>query len=543
LTNYGNVEFGSSVVTAGGGIVNYSTITVAAGNTLNVSAPTGLDNEATLLLSGGTVGGSGPIANYGVVSGNGTIGGTGGFINFGQVTANGVLALLGTSGAISNVGQIDVPSGSQLRLGSNPLQNTGTLNLGGGFVSSGSLSNLAGGTITGHGTIGSLLGTSSGNIVVSEGTLNIVNAMTNAGAIQVGGLTATLVGATITNSGTLQGFGTIANVIGNTTGSVEAVGGTLILSGAGSTSGGLIASSNGNKVLFTKGLASNAGTISLTGGTFDNGGNAISNTGQISGYGTFRSGGLTNNGSITLTGGTTTVNGNVTNAATRKVEVRYTPAIFTGTFTNNGIFKNTSAQVTFSGTYIENGTFLSDPADNFFQDAVIGVGGVWSGGLGDRFFVAGNLLNGSTAKKAWGTAAAELDFVGGGAHLFGAAGSDLGISFDGYEDNFAWGRLVLGAGDSLAIEGEAVYVGVLDLKGGVEQISSISGDGNIYYDLREPGNAYLEGKSYALAGGGMVVAVPEPGSVAGAVLMMGLCTRRRRWGKPHPTGKRAGVRA
>src|SRR5207302_1445469 len=72
-----------------------------------------------------------------------------------------------------------------------------------------------------------------------------------------------------------------------------------------------------NTLLITGGLATNSGTINLTGGTFDNNGHPLTNNGEISGYGTFRTGGLTNAPGqvITFTGGLATVNGPVTNSA------------------------------------------------------------------------------------------------------------------------------------------------------------------------------------------------------------------------------------
>ena len=61
------------------------------------------------------------------------------------------------------------------------------------------------------------------------------------------------------------------------------------------------------------------------------------------------------------------------------------------------------------------------------------------------------------------------------------------------------------------------------------QISNIQGNGlNVYYDLGEAANAYLGGQSYALAGGGSISPVPEPGMVGFAVVAMtGLFIRRR----------------
>jgi hypothetical protein len=65
----------------------------------------------------------------------------------------------------------------------------------------------------------------------------------------------------------------------------------------------------------------NAGVISLSGGTFDNGGNTLNNTGQITGFGTIRSAGLTNNGQVQLSGGVTDIYGNVTSTSGSKIAI------------------------------------------------------------------------------------------------------------------------------------------------------------------------------------------------------------------------------
>src|SRR5205814_7130 len=157
------------------------------------------------------------------------------------------------------------------------------------------------GAIIGRGTINMPL-VNNGKIVAGDGTLRIANGFSNVGIIEMAGSTATLSGGAIDNIGTIEGIGSINNVISNTTGSIEAVGGTLVLTGPLPTSTGLLAASNGNKLLFTQGLAINAGIMSLAGGTFDNSAKVITNTGQISGFGILRSGGLTNNGAITFAG-------------------------------------------------------------------------------------------------------------------------------------------------------------------------------------------------------------------------------------------------
>ena len=59
-------------------------------------------------------------------------------------------------------------------------------------------------------------------------------------------------------------------------GTIESMGGTLSLGGPlTNPAGGLLAVDAGSKMFITGGLAANAGIINLTGGTFDNGGNAV----------------------------------------------------------------------------------------------------------------------------------------------------------------------------------------------------------------------------------------------------------------------------
>ncbi len=146
--------------------------------------------------------------------------------------------------------------------------NGGTLNATGG-----ALTNAAGGTLSGNGLILNPL-SNSGLIVVLGGSTNISQAFANSGIVQLASFTSSLSGGAITNTGSIQGLGNLGNAITNSVnGTIEAIGGTLFLGGAvQNQAGALLTAGAGEKILVTAGMAANAGTISLTGGTFDNNG-------------------------------------------------------------------------------------------------------------------------------------------------------------------------------------------------------------------------------------------------------------------------------
>jgi fibronectin-binding autotransporter adhesin len=512
LFNGGTLILNSNL-TAGNGMENDSDVTLLAPRTLTLNGA-GLDNEGTFSLSGGN------------------------------------LKLIGTTNV--NRGSFFLPVNGAFNLASATLTNSGSMIFNASLLSgtTASLVNSFGGTISGTGTITSGFANTGGLIVVGSagvGTMNITHNFTNTGAIHLTSATANLGGGMISNGGNIQGIGNIGNVLLNG-GTIEPLGGTLFANGAVyNFDGGLIRVSAGNKIVVSAGLAlidqlpggppssNNAGIISLAGGTFDNNGHALLNSGEISGYGTFATGGLTNIGKVTFSGGATTINGDVSNQSGKTITVAYNPAIFTGNVTNNGIFKTTGTTVTFAGAFTSNGIFTSDPATQNFQDLTIGATGALVGGDGDEFTIAGSLLNHSSENSEWDTRDAEIDLIGGGHHVLAWSGADLGADPAGYDQNFAIGTLLLAAGDSLALEdgdaiaGAAVYVQTLELAGGLSQIASITGNGvNIVYDPAQPGNAYLNGASYLLVGGGSISAVPEPASVVFAALgLFGLMRRRR----------------
>lgn len=506
-----------------GGVTNSSTLTLPSSANLSAGGP-GLLNLGTLTFTGGTANVSGTFTNQGLMTGSGTIAGSGAFVNQSQFTTSGIVAI-NTAGNNLNAGNIDLAAGVVISLGGGVLRNAGTIDLkSGGIAGTAMLRNDAGGVLQGRGLVSSPFQNNGGTLIVASGTTNIVQAFVNSGVIDLREPGANLNGGVITNTGSIAGVGQVGNGITNQ-GTIEAVGGSLVLGGTVTNSAsGLISAASGSKILFAGGLAGNAGIVSLNGGTFDNNGRPLTNTGQISGYGIVRTGGLQNNGSMTFTGGTSTISGEVTNASGKTIHVAHDPAIFSGNVVNNGTFKTTGTTTTFTGSFVNNGAFTSDPAEQSFANLAIGTTGYLAGGLGDVFRINENLLNESQEFSLWDTGLAKVSVSGGGTHLISWPGADRGASQSGYLQNFSLGIFEVSAGGSFALRdgdttpGGALYTRVLLLAGGVGQIDGLTGNGlNIFYDPTEPENAYLlagsVNGSYPLQGGGAILPVPEPGAL------------------------------
>jgi hypothetical protein len=308
--------------------------------------------------------------------------------------------------------------------------------------------------------------------------------------------------------------------------------------------GGLLAASTGNKLILAQGLAAeNAGVISLAGGTIDTNNQPLGNASQITGYGILRTGGLANTGTITLTGGTTKVNGDVTNETAGELLISYSPAIFTGEVVNYGTVKTTGTTVTWAGDYDEHGTYESDPATNKFNNLTVWETGRLMGYSGDEWEISGNFENYSAMNELWSTGQCDLAFINGAAaeHALYITGEDRGPIMVGYDNNFAWGTVILDTGQTVRLfdgsgdDGGALYVGVIQ---GLEfdsinnlLITNIFGaeDLNIYYDPAL--NSDLGGLTYDFMEGGQLVATPVPGSVlllGTGLLGLGLLGWRRR---------------
>jgi hypothetical protein len=303
---------------AAGGIVNYGYLTTLQGLTISGKA-VGISNFGTLeMRAGASIVGAGGITNEagGLLTGTGTIRTI--LANHGSLQPTGTVII---TGAATNDGLISL-SLTRSVLANGGFTNSGLVELAGGNVGGANGFNRPGGIIHGYGvvsvpltndgglihadapgtlTINSLAGgnINGGELRVENGsTLTVTSAFTSQGTAVLNGLNAVLSGGAITNAAgaTIRGQGRVANAVLNS-GVIRAEGGQLTFSraGASNTATGRIEAPAGTTVLYTQGLASNAGAIVLTGGVFDTSNLAMTNNGLITGYGTIRTGGLTNN--------------------------------------------------------------------------------------------------------------------------------------------------------------------------------------------------------------------------------------------------------
>jgi hypothetical protein len=389
-------------------MANDAPLTINSGITLTVNL-SGIDNESTIVLEGGTLAGNGTKTNNYAITGEGTISGSGALINNGSLVESGGSIVLGLAGNPDyNYGTIILhPTSGELDINtpnspaSDRLINAGSLNLEGAVVDgAGGLENAAGGVIYGPGEINCAYfnNDAGGTVQIPVGTLNITRTFfDNAGSFELSDPASHLIGGEIVNSGTIQGMGAIANSISNS-GVVEATGGTLTLNGSilnFATSSTFIADDGATLLAVGAGhgLQTNSGTIELAGGTFDNDGQPMTNTGLITGFGTLNTGGLTNGiaalheGSMALSGGQSTINGNVTNAWT--ISVTGSSAEFTGNVGGAGSISSTGADVTFDGVYT-GAIYTSNSSNNSFQSNVtIPATGSMTGSSDSNFLMSG----------------------------------------------------------------------------------------------------------------------------------------------------------
>ncbi|MGH0034033.1 MAG: hypothetical protein ACQGVK_03310 [Myxococcota bacterium] len=243
-------------------------------------------------------------------------------------------------------------------------------------------------------------------------------------------------------------------------------------------------------------FATSSGLYWLRGGTLDTPRVSVEPTGRLE----FSGGALAVDridvlGTLGLSGeGTRVVDAEVVNNG--RVEVVDSEVVYSDLFTNSKV-------------YVSQGVSSSE----FFH---LGVApDAWiEAGPDSRFVVTVSMLATSERNDLWDTSEAELVLDGPGGHILRHPGRNIGPTYAGTERNFAWGRLTIADGDPVTLEdgndvpGGALYVGVLDLQGGVGQAATITGNGiDIYYDPTRPENDYLGGLSYPLLNGGEIAPI------------------------------------
>jgi fibronectin-binding autotransporter adhesin len=352
------VGSGANSFTAGNGVENDAAMEVDLGQTV-VANGQGFDNLGMFTLKGGTLSGNAPALNDlgGTLQAHGTINST--LTNSGVLTIDGVLRLNGSGNT-----------------------NNGTVQGAGALF--GSFANAAGGTV----------------YLASGRALVINNAWSNAGLVTLAGNGAVLAGGILTNTGTIQGAGSVGATITNT-GVVRASGGELDLTAAGNTNGatGSIQAATGNSILMLPGLTTNAGTIALTGGAFDNNNHSLANSGIINGYGTLRTGGLTNTGKLNVGEGNLDVFGNITNNGTIGIQGGRSVYFF-GNENGAGSFTGVGAAVFLAAVSPGNSpasvSFGGDADLTSTSTLNIELGGTMPGIQYDQLLVTGQLALGGT---------------------------------------------------------------------------------------------------------------------------------------------------
>jgi hypothetical protein len=348
LTGAGTLQLDSGTYTLDGASESVATILVDAGATLATSAGTVLVQGA--LTSAGAV----QIASGALLdlAGGGTL--TGAVSGAGTLQIDGAAPLVLTNGSSLSVGATVIDAGATLDLHANEIlpatiSGAGILTLDGTFTlgtnkpAMATLQIDAGASLTGVGTLASVI--DNGTLATTRGTLALTSGLagngalslatgsvldlraggsfagtsSGAGTLQIDGATPlALTGASlhtvvsVHGGSTLSGFGTLVGAISDA-GAISASGGKLILAGAVSGAGALAASAGATLALSGGGTLaqsiSGAGTLQLSGAytlgvhTPATAAVILSAGASLSGAGRLV-GSLTDNGTLLANGGT-----------------------------------------------------------------------------------------------------------------------------------------------------------------------------------------------------------------------------------------------
>src|SRR6266851_3190111 len=355
LVNSGTINANQSAgmtMQVNGGVTNTGTIEATAGATLL------LTSTPTITNTGGTISANGTGSRLQLTNST---------VNGGAVTLTGAATLQLINGTIHGGSTLTNSATGTIEVVSNTNTLGGTINnsAGGTFkIDNGATLNLETGTYSQLGTV--QMNSSGnftdlvlqGNVTLSGGTVRMSNNATNF----IFGHFGT---DTLTNQETIQGAGHIGNgvmtLVNSSTGIINATqsaGITLQLSG-GATNTGTIEATGGTLLLTSTTVGNTGGTISANGQTLQ----MINST--------------VNGGAVTLTGAATLqlVNGTIhggstlTNSATGTIEVVSNTNTLGGTINNSagGTFKidNGATLNLETGTYSQLGTVQMNSSGNF----------------------------------------------------------------------------------------------------------------------------------------------------------------------------------
>lgn len=244
--------------------------------------------------------------------------------------------------------------------------------------------------------------------------------------------------------------------------------------------------------------------------------------------------GIYGHGVFTQSGGTNTV-GSLILGSNTSLDYLGNTHFGTGSYNLSGGSLSAGTEIVGnSGT----GSFTQSGGTNTADNLIIGTMGSLVGDAGSAWHITSSFENHSLQNTLWNTDHSELFFDGSGIKSLYLAGIDEGLSPLGFTNNFAFGLLSLASGaelniyDGNATAGAALYVELLNLADGVNQLGSIHSDYNIYYNASLAGNAYLMHKTYALDGGGVLApAIPELETYAmllAGLGVLGFAARRRK---------------
>ncbi|QSA95832.1 hypothetical protein [Methylococcus sp. EFPC2] len=448
--------------------------------TLRKSGSTTNDNTniATSFTNTGTVDVQTGVLQF---SGNSTLGGSLTIADGAELLLNGGTHTVGGSVALASGGSLRINGGTvSLANAGNSL--AGEVGLSGGTLDLGAAQTLA----------------ASGSYTQSSGTLKGANltvsgAAALSGGSQSGASTTALKGTTtITGSIGLDAGRTLKNE-----GTLSWTSGYINLNDSGTTGSGTLVNAAGASFEIQ---GNNAYQVyASNNGTADNGSGA-----SFSNAGTLRKSGSTTNDN-------TNIATSFTNTGT--VDVQTGVLQFSGQLTNAGSIKVSGGQFITTAAFQQNGELALESGSVQVGSVTVGGSGYIAAAANTRIVVQDDFNVQSTQKLAWNTLDGILEFSAYGNHDFLLAGVDLGAVESGYTDNFAWGGLKLDTGavlnlkDGNAVNGAALYVGALELGGGISQLANINSAFDIYYDVNNALNAYLGGSAYALTGGGQLTAV------------------------------------